>query len=592
MDDNYIIINEYLDKKNWRIKENSNFGYSISGLQSHVANKVISDYTLDIVYNPQIKRAYKQNWIHIHDLSQGVAPYCSGWSVEDILLKGFGGVEGKIDAAPAKHYDSLLGQLVNFIGTLQNEFSGAQALNSFDTWLAPFVKEDKLTYKEVKQGMQEFIYGINQSSRWSLQTPFTNLSFDLIPLVDLKDRPCIVGGQLLKYCYKDCQTEMDMINKAFMEIMLGGDAKGRIFTFPIPTYNITKEFDWDGENSKLLFQMTSKYGIPYFQNFINSDLSPDMVRSMCCRLRLSLKELEKKTGGLFGSGSKTGSIGVVTLNLAKMGMVATDEKELFKLIDKYVGISKDSLEIKRNMCNEFMDDGLFPYSKEYLKSFKTYYSTIGVVGGHECCLNFLGESIESDDGKTLMIKILEHIKNLLSDIQVETKNLYNLEATPAEGVSYRMAKNLRKEFGEDIMLSGTKETPFLTNSTNLPVDADIDVFDALLHQNELLPLYTGGSVFHCFLGERVDDWRTTRNLVKRVCESTNIPFFSITPTFSVCSACGYLSGEHKQCPTCNKYCEVYSRVVGYLRPVKQWNPGKQVEMEKRKTFTLKGGVMK
>jgi len=542
------IVDGYISNRSWRTRENSNAGYSMSGLQGHISGRILAEYGLRFVYPKHIGKAHRQAWIHIHDLSQPLNAYCAGWSIQDILVKGFGNIPGKISAAPAKHFDSILGQLMNFIGTLQNEFAGAQAYNSFDTWLAPFVKEDKLTEKQVKQGLQEFVFGLNQTSRWGNQIPFSNLTFDWKVPSDMKDQKVLVGGKRLGYTYNECQKEMDMINKAFIEVVTDGDADGRIFTFPIPTYNLTNEFDWDSENAKLLFQLTAKFGLPYFQNFINSNLNPTDVRSMCCRLRINTNELETKTGGLFGSGTKTGSLGVVSLNLAKLGYKAKNKKHLFKLLKKYMDISKDSLEIKREVCEKNIKLGLVPWTKEYLGTLRNHFSTIGVVGGHECCLNFIGTGIETEEGIELVKEILTVMREQLVKYQQETKHLYNLEATPAEGTSYRFAKHLQQQYGFKIKLSGTKEIPFLTNSTQLPVDYTNDIVAALEHQNKIQPLYTGGTVFHTFLGERISNWRGCKNLVKKIAENTEIPFFSITPTFSICEEHGYIEGEHFSCP--------------------------------------------
>lgn len=578
------MVDEYVSSRSWRTKENSNSGYSISGLQAHLSGKIIAEYALRFMYNKKISKAHRNADIHIHDLSHANIGYCSGWSLQDLLILGFNGVPGKISANPAKHYDAILGQMMNFIGTLQNEWAGAQAFNSVDTWLAPFVREDKLTYKEVKQGLQEFVFGINQTSRWGNQVPFSNVTFDWTVPTDMKNEKVIIGGKKLDYTYGDCQKEMDMINKAFIEIMKEGDSKSRIFTFPIPTYNITDTFNWDSKNAKRLFEMTAKYGIPYFQNFIGSDLDPSSVRSMCCRLRLSLKELEKKVGGLFGAGTKTGSVGVVTLNLTKYGYEAKTEKQLFKLIEENMILAKDSLEKKRIVCEDNMKLGLIPYSKYYLKSFRNYFSTIGICGGHECCLNFLGQGIETENGIKLMQDVLNFMRKKLIEFQDETGHLYNLEATPAEGTAYRLARHLRKIYGRKIKLSGTDDIPYLTNSTQLPVNLSIELFDALEQQNKIQPLYTGGTVFHTYLGEHMSDWRSTKNLVKKIAEQTNLPFFSITPTFSICDTHGYIRGEQFRCPECNKATEVYSRVVGYFRPVTNWNKGKRTEYNERKYF--------
>ena len=580
-------MNEYLDKSDWRVNENSNIDFSIGGLILYVSGKITANYWLKNIYPSEIGDAHKNGDFHIHDLSMFSA-YCAGWSLRQLVLEGFGGVPGQLQTTPAKHLDTLIGQMVNFLGTLQNEWAGAQAFSSVDTYLAPFIKKEGLTYKEVKQQIQRLLFNIATPSRWGTQTPFINFTFDWIVSEDLKDQAAIVGGEPQDFTYGDCQKELDMINKAFIEGMTEGDASGRIFTFPIPTYNITKDFDWDSENSKLLFEMTAKYGIPYFQNFINSDLKPSDVRSMCCRLQMDMRELRKKTGGLFGSGELTGSIGVVTINLARLGYLAKTKEDFLQRLGRLMELAKTSLEIKREVVTKSMDNGLLPYSKRYLGSFKNHFSTIGLCGMDEGCLNFLGKGIGSAEGRTFAIEVLDFMRKKMIQYQEETGNFYNLEATPAEGTSYRFAK-IDKEKYPDIITAGVEE-PFYTNSTALPVDYTDDVFEALQHQDELQTRYTGGTVLHCYLGERLDDAESCKVLVKRVAENFRLPYFTITPTFSICKAHGYLRGEQTKCPHCGTETEVYSRAVGYIRPLKQWNKGKKEEFAKRKTFVTAGAV--
>ena len=544
------IVDGYVGKNDWRVKENSNTSYAISGLQAHISGAVIAEYTLENIYPAEIADAHRAADFHIHDLSVGVfAGYCAGWSVKDILLKGFNGVKGRVAASPAKHMNALLGQLVNFLGTLQNEWAGAQAFSSFDTYLAPFVRGDNLSYEEIKQRMQEFIFSINQTSRWGNQVPFTNLTFDWVVPEDMKEENVIIGGVRQESKYGEYQKEMDLINKAFMEVMMKGDMNGRIFTFPIPTYNITKDFDWDSENSRLLFDMTAKYGTPYFQNFVNSSLNPSDVRSMCCRLQLDIRELKNKTGGLFGSGEKTGSVGVITINLPRLAYTNKTKEALFEKLDRLMELASQSLEIKRKEVTKNMNAGLLPYTKEYLGSLDHHFATIGVNGMNECCMNFLGKDkdITSKEGKAFAIEILDHMRAKLQEFQEATGNIYNLEATPAEGTAYRFAKHDRKEFPE-IIASGTKETPYYTNSSQLPVNYTKDVFEALDHQDELQCKYTGGTVLHGFIGEKISDWKVARELIKKVTANYKLPYFSITPTFSICPVHGYLSGEHFECP--------------------------------------------
>ena len=576
-------IDSYINKSDWRVHENANLAHSFQGLMLHLSGSVQARYALE-KYPEEIRQAHEHGYFHIHDLSFGLAGYCAGWSLRDLLLEGFN-LEGRCSSGPAKHFDSILGQMVNFLGTLQNEWAGAQAFNNVDTYLAPFIRHDRLTYPQVKQAMQKFVFNINTTSRWGGQSPFTNLTFDLVPPKHIAGEAVIIGGKLQDSTYGEYAAEMEMINRAFLEVMLEGDYHGRIFSFPIPTYNVTEDFPWDSEVGDLLLRLTAKYGAPYFQNFINSDLKPEDVRSMCCRLQMDLRELRKRTGGLFGAGDLTGSIGVVTLNLPKLAYLAQGEEDFLDLVREYAELAKDSLEFKRKMVQDNMDKGMFPFSRRYLKNgLRGHFSTIGLVGGHEACLNLLGKGIDTEAGMRLMQRTLEYLRELTARFQEETGNLYNLEATPAEGTSYRLAK-IDKELYADIHASGNG-VPYYTNSTLLPVNATADVFEALEHQNKLQPLYTGGTVFHCFLGEAVPDTGALRSFIMKALSKTRIPYLSITPTFSVCKDHGYLAGEHHTCPTCGAPAEVYTRVVGYYRPVQLWNKGKQAEYKDRKVYAM------
>ncbi len=579
-------IDEYINQVDWRIKENANIDFSHSGLMLHTASAVIANYVLNNVYTPEIKDAHVHGFFHIHDLGMGTCGYCAGWSLKQLLLEGFNGPKNKVAAGPAKHFDTALGQMVNFLGTLQNEWAGAMAFNSFDTLLAPYVRKDKLSYREVKQGIQQFIFSVNTTSRWGGQSPFTNITLDFTIPEHMKKEAVVWGGKLLDKTYADYQKEVDMINKAFIEVMLEGDHQGRIFSFPIPTYNITRNFNWESENAGLLFKMTAKYGTPYFQNFINSDLHPEDVRSMCCRLSMNLKELRSKTGGLFGAGDATGSIGVVTLNMPRLAFLSRgDVDKFFALIKRYMILAKNSLEIKRKMLENNLKKGLYPYTARYLPSFKNHFSTIGLVGMNEACLNLFGENIASEKGRKLALAVLDFMRSRLVEFQEETGNLYNLEATPAEGTSFRLAKIDVREF-PGIVTAGTEEAPYYTNSTQLPVDFTSDPILALNLQEELQAKYTGGTVFHFFVGEALPSAEMCRELVKRVLSRYRIPYLSITPTFSVCPNHGYISGEHWRCPECGEECEVYSRVVGYYRPVTNWNRGKQEEFKHRRVYNF------
>ncbi len=577
------VVEGYVNREDWRVRENSNTDYSFSGLMLHAAGEVISEYTLNNIYPKEIADAHRKGYFHIHDLPFGIIPYCAGWYLKDLLLRGFGGVNGKINARPARHLDTAVAQMINFLGTMQMEFAGAQAFSSVDTYLAPFIREDKLSYRQVKQNMQRLIYGLNIPSRWGSQTPFTNFTFDIIPPEDLGNEHAVIGGNELSSTYDEYQEEMNMLNKAFMEIMIGGDANGRIFTFPIPTYNLLPDFDWDSEVSDILFEMTAKYGTPYFQNYIGSDLDPRSIRAMCCRLQLDINELRRRGNGLFGSGELTGSIGVVTINMNRLGYEANNEDEFFEKLRHYMDLAKESLEIKRGIINENLRRGLLPFTKVYLGHFQNHFSTIGLIGMHEALMNLFGYGIQEIDGLKFAIKTLKFMREILKEYQNETGNLYNLEATPAEGSSYRLAR-LDREMYPDIYVSGEEE-PYLTNSSWLPADYKVSVIEALAHQEVLQTLYTGGTVFHTYLGERVSK-ESAKSLTKKIAENTKIPYFTLTPTFSICPVHGYIPGEHYTCPYCGRKTEVYSRVVGYFRPVQNWNNGKKEEFKMRVDFNL------
>jgi len=580
------IVSDYLSQVDWRVRENSNIGYSMSGLLMHVAGSVVANYTLDRIYPMEVADAHRNGDIHLHDLYFGITGYCAGWSLSKLLYEGFNGVPGIVESKPAKHLDTALLQMVNFIGTLQNEWAGAQAFNSIDTYLAPFVRKDKLNYQEIKQAIQKFVFNLNIASRWGGQSPFTNLTLDWVVPDDLKKQPVVLGGKLLEETYDDYQKEMNLINKAFIEVLTEGDMNGRPFTFPIPTYNLTRDFDWETENARLLLEMTAKYGLAYFSNFINSDLNPSDIRSMCCRLRLNLRQLDRNiTGGLFGSGDSTGSVGVVTMNMPRIAYLSKNKDDFFHRLEYLMGLAKISLEMKREIVEKNMQGGLLPYTKRYLGTLRNHFSTIGPVGMNEACLNLLGKDIASEEGKSFAVETLKFMKAKLSDFQEETSHIYNLEAVPAEGTSYRLARIDRRKY-PDIITAG-KEVPYYTNSTLLPVNETEDVIEALEHQEELQTLYTGGTVFHMFLGERVSSGEAVMRLLKKVAYNTELPYFTITPTYSICSDHGYLGGEHLRCPTCGKETEVYSRVVGYFRPVRNWNEGKQEEFRQRVEYKEK-----
>ena len=592
------LVEQYLKRIDWKVNENSNMTYSLQGLNHYISSEVSKIYWLNKIYPHEIRKAHLNGDFHIHDLNL-LAPYCVGWDLYDLLLTGFKGVTGKVESNPARHFRSALGQIVNFFYTLQGEAAGAQAFSNFDTLLAPFIRYDGLDYKEVKQALQEFIFNINVPTRVGFQTPFTNVTMDLNIPEYLKEQTAVVGGELQGLTYGDFQKEVDMFNKAFFEVMIEGDAKGRVFTFPIPTYNITKNFDWENENLEGLWYMAAKYGIPYFANFVNSDMNPEDARSMCCRLRLDTRELRRRGGGLFGANPLTGSIGVVTINMPRIAYLSKDEDNFLEKLEKLMDLAKESLEIKRKVLEKFTENNLYPYSKFYLRHvkkrfdsyWKNHFSTIGLIGMNEACINLLGENIASPAGKKFTLKVLDFMRSLLLQFQEETGNNYNLEATPAEGTSYRLAKIDKAKYpkivcaNEDEYSKGAE--PFYTNSTHLPINYTDDLFEVLEHQNEIQSKYTGGTVLHIFVGEKIDDVGVIKTLIQRICSNYKLPYFTITPTFSICPSHGYLSGEHKRCPKCNNECEVYSRVVGYLRPVKQWNKGKQEEFRIRKTFVIK-----
>ncbi len=576
------LIKDYINDIDWKIRENSNEGVmSFSGLNARVSGEVLSNFALNHLYSERIKKAHMEGEFHIHDLSYPIVGYCAGWSLENLLRKGFGHVPNQVHSYPAKHLETATLHMVNFIGTMQGEFAGAQAFSSVDTLLAPFVRTDKLDYDRVKQDIQKLIFGLNVPSRWGWQTPFSNLTFDLTVPDDMKNKRVIVGGVELDSTYGEYQKEMDMINRSFLELMIEGDQKGRVFTFPIPTYNITKDFDWDSPMADLLFEATAKYGIPYFQNYIGTNLNPGDIRAMCCRLNLDQRELLRRPGNIWGPGDSTGSIGVVTINLNRIGYEAASKEEFFSKLRELMVLAKESLETKREVINNMLAKGLVPYTQVYLGHFDNHFSTIGVCGMHEACLNFLGKGIATPEGKAFAIETLTFMRGVLQKFQEETGNLYNLEATPAESTSYRLAR-LDKEKYKNIITSGTDKFPYLTNSTQLNVDATRDVFEAIQHQQDIQCLYTGGTIFHTFLPESIDR-ETCRKLVRKIAE-TKIPYFSITPTFSVCTSHGYLRGQHPTCPHCGAETEVYSRIVGYLRPVRTWNDGKQQEFRDRTPY--------
>jgi len=582
------IVDNYLKINDWRVKENSTVTYSLGGLILGNSGAVTANYWLSEVYDDEIGNAHRNADIHIHDLSM-LSGYCAGWSLKQLIQEGLGGVVGKITSAPASHLSTLCNQMVNFLGIMQNEWAGAQAFSSFDTYLAPFVKVDNLSYKEVKQCVQSFIYGVNTPSRWGTQAPFTNITLDWTVPNDLAELNCIVGGKELDFKYKDCKAEMDMVNKAFIEIMIEGDANGRGFQYPIPTYSITRDFDWsETENNKLLFEMTAKYGTPYFSNYINSDMEPSDVRSMCCRLRLDLRELRKKSGGFFGSGESTGSVGVVTINMPRIAYLAADEGDFYKRLDKMMDIAARSLKVKRTVITKLLDNGLYPYTKRYLGTFNNHFSTIGLVGMNEACLNakWLRKNLTDPAAQQFTKDVLNHMRERLSDYQEKYGDLYNLEATPAESTAYRLAKHDVKRFPDIITATEKGNTPYYTNSSHLPVGFTSDIFDALDIQDDLQTLYTSGTVFHAFLGEKLPDWKAAASIVRKIAENYKLPYYTLSPTYSVCAEHGYLVGEQYTCPICGKPTEVYSRITGYYRPVQNFNDGKAQEFKERKVYDI------
>ncbi len=589
------IVDNYLKISDWRVKENSTVTYSVGGLILSNSGAITANYWLSEVYDEEIGNAHRNADLHIHDLAM-LTGYCAGWSLKQLIQEGPGGVTGKITSAPAKHLVSLCNQMVNFLGIMQNEWAGAQAFSSFDTYLAPFVKVDNLSYYEVKNCIQSFIYGVNTPSRWGTQAPFTNITLDWTVPNDLAELNCIVGGKELDFKYKDCKKEMDMINRAFIETMIEGDANGRGFQYPIPTYSITKNFDWsDTENNRLLFEMTAKYGTPYFSNYINSDMEPSDVRSMCCRLRLDLRELRKKSGGFFGSGESTGSVGVVTINMPRIAFLSANKEEFFKRLDKLMDIAARSLKVKRTVITKLLENGLYPYTKRYLGSFDNHFSTIGLVGMNEACLNaaWVGKNLEHKEAQDFTVEVLNHMRERLSDYQEQYGDLYNLEATPAESTAYRLAKHDVKRYPGIITAAKDEgDTPYYTNSSHLPVGYTEDVFSALDVQDKMQTLYTSGTVFHAFLGEKLPDWKAAADLVRKIAENYSLPYYTLSPTYSVCKNHGYLAGEEYTCPECGEKTEVYSRITGYYRPVQNWNDGKTQEFKDRKVYDIGHSALK
>ena len=582
------IVDNYLKVNDWRVKENSTVTYSVGGLILSNSGAITANYWLSEVYDEEIADAHRNADIHLHDLSM-LTGYCAGWSLMQLIQEGLGGVTGKITSAPAKHLATLCNQMVNFLGIMQNEWAGAQAFSSFDTYLAPFVKCDNMSYDAVKKCIESFIFGVNTPSRWGTQAPFSNITLDWVVPPDLAEQNCIVGGKEMDFKYKDCQHEMDIVNKAFIETMIEGDANGRGFQYPIPTYSITRNFDWsDTENNRLLFEMTSKYGTPYFSNYVNSDMEPTDVRSMCCRLRLDLRELRKKSGGFFGSGESTGSVGVVTINMPSIAYQAANEEDFYRRLDRLMDISARSLKIKRRVITQLMENGLYPYTKRYLGTFANHFSTIGLVGMNEACLNanWIREDLTHTAAQKFTAAVLKHMRERLSDYQEMYGDLYNLEATPAESTSYRFAKHDKERFPDIITAARDGDTPYYTNSSHLPVGYTEDIFTALDIQDELQTLYTSGTVFHAFLGEKLPDWKAAAALVRKIAENYRLPYYTLSPTYSVCRDHGYLTGEQYTCPICGQKTEVYSRITGYYRPVQNWNDGKSQEFKDRKTYDL------
>ena len=578
-------VDDYVKINDWRVKENSTVTYSVGGLILSNSGAITANYWLSEIYDDEIGNAHRNADIHLHDLSM-LTGYCAGWSLKQLIQEGLGGVPGKITSAPASHLATLCNQMVNFLGIMQNEWAGAQAFSSFDTYLAPFVKVDNLDYSQVKKCIESFIFGVNTPSRWGTQAPFSNITLDWTVPADLAEQNCIVGGKEMDFKYKDCKAEMDMVNRAFIETMIEGDAQGRGFQYPIPTYSITRDFDWsETENNKLLFEMTSKYGTPYFSNYVNSDMEPSDIRSMCCRLRLDLRELRKKSGGFFGSGESTGSIGVVTINMPRIAYLAEDEKDFYERLDHMMDISARSLKIKREVISKLLDEGLYPYTKRYLGKFDNHFSTIGLVGMNEACLNakWLRKDLTTVEAQEFTKAVLNHMRERLSDYQEQYGDLYNLEATPAESTSFRLAKHDKNRFG-DIITASENGTPYYTNSSHLPVSYTDDIFSALDVQDELQTLYTSGTVFHAFLGEKLPDWQAAANLVRKIAENYRLPYYTMSPTYSICQNHGYIAGEAFKCPDCGNKTEVYSRITGYYRPVQNWNDGKAQEYKDRKVY--------
>ena len=588
------VVNSYVKVEDWRVKENSTVTYSVGGLILSNSGAVTANYWLSEIYDEEIAQAHRNADIHIHDLSM-LTGYCAGWSLKQLIKEGLGGITGKITSAPAKHLSVLCNQMVNFLGIMQNEWAGAQAFSSFDTYLAPFVKVDNLSYKEVKKCIEAFIYGVNTPSRWGTQAPFSNVTLDWTVPNDLAHLPAIVGGEEMDFKYKDCKKEMDMINKAFIETMIEGDSNGRGFQYPIPTYSITSDFDWsDTENNRLLFEMTAKYGTPYFSNYVNSDMEPSDVRSMCCRLRLDLRELRKKSGGFFGSGESTGSVGVVTINMPRIAYLSANKDDFYKRLNHMMDIAARSLKIKRGVISKLLDEGLYPYTKRYLGSFDNHFSTIGLIGMNEVGLNanWLRADLTDERTQEFTKEVLNHMRNRLSDYQEQYGDLYNLEATPAESTTYRLAKHDKKKWPAIKTAGNLGDTPYYTNSSHLPVDYTVDIFDALDIQDELQTLYTSGTVFHAFLGEKLPDWQAAAKLVKTIADNYRLPYYTLSPTYSICKEHGYLAGEQKVCPHCGKVTEVYSRITGYYRPVQNWNDGKLQEYKNRTEYDIENSVLK
>ncbi len=588
------LVNSYVDSLDWRVKENSTITYSVGGLILSNSGAITANYWLGEIYDEEISNAHRQCDMHIHDLSM-LTGYCAGWSLKQLIQDGLGGVKGKITSSPARHLSTLCNQMVNFLGIMQNEWAGAQAFSSFDTYLAPFVREDNLSYKEVKQCIQSFIYGVNTPSRWGSQAPFSNITLDWTVPEDLADQYCIVGGKELDYTYSDCKKEMDMINKAFIEVMIQGDANGRGFQYPIPTYSITKDFDWsDSENNKLLFDMTAKYGTPYFSNYVNSDMKPSDIRSMCCRLRLDLRQLRKKSGGYFGSGESTGSVGVVTINMPKIAYLANNIDDFYYRLDKIMDIASRSLKIKRDVITKLLDNGLYPYTKQYLGSFRNHFSTIGLVGMNEACLNakWLNCDLTQVKGQDFCEEVLKHMRDRLIAYQEMYGDLYNLEATPAESTSYRLAKHDKEKYSDIITANDGSKVPYYTNSSHLPVGYTDDIFEALDIEDRFQTLYTSGTVFHTFLGEKLPDYKACATLVRKIAQNYKLPYYTISPTYSICPAHGYLNGEVYKCPKCNEATEVWSRITGYYRPISNWNDGKAQEFKDRKEYIPINSILK